>query len=245
MTKQLLPRCCRGSPCLSLLGSLRAAPSPSSGARSFTLLPSPAGHGPGPGIRRGGRGRAEPGRGRLRAAERGWRRAVCADGANGVVKYAPEPTLHANVPRGRCRGHARDELRGSVVELTACPSRLPVRQGRRDSFWTRKRAVPPAPQTSTQHLGQGERLHSGRKRKHLDLNRSFPAFSLLPSQRLSLSPSSCRSGLPCSWAALTSPVSTPPQHPFHHPRSEVGLGTLRDPAASLIYPFAVESPLSK
>lgn len=113
-------------------------------------------------------------------------------------------------------GKVWDELRGSLPALPVCPSWLSVRrgQGKRDSFWTRNRAIPPASQTYNQHLGQGRRLHSGIKRNHSDLNRSFPIFfSLLPSHQLSLSPSPCCSGLLCSLAALTSPVSTPPQHP--------------------------------
>lgn len=113
-------------------------------------------------------------------------------------------------------GKVWDELQGSVPELPVCPSWPPVRQGqgRRDSFCTRKRAAPPASQTYTRHLGRGGRQHSGIKRNRSYLNRSFPTFfSLLPSHHLSLSPSSLCSGLPCSLAALTSPVSTPPQHP--------------------------------
>lgn len=119
-----------GSPCLSRLSSPGAAPSPRSSARSRALLPSPAQLGAARGSgepRAAGQGWSRWGRDgaggeRMEPAGKGWSRrgkngAGCSregepseagEGRceltallNGVVKYTPEPTLHANVPRGR------------------------------------------------------------------------------------------------------------------------------------------------
>lgn len=77
--------------------------------------------------------------------------------------------------------------------------------------------MPPALQTYSQHLSQGRSLHSGINNS--DLNQPFP-LSFSPLTICPLSPSSCWSHLPCSSAAITSPVTASPQHPslIHGPK---------------------------
>lgn len=235
MTKQLLPHCCRhrGSPCLG------AAPSPSSTAGGSALAAQPSWD------RCGDPGDA----GDVEMPEmRGWSRAVrCGaerggkggvswhSAANGAVKYSQSLPCMLMCPGGDGGGKAPHELQGSIPELPVCPSWPPVRrgQGRSDSFWTRNRAVPPAPQTCTQHLGQGGRLHSGAKRNRSDLNRSCPTFFLPitfpfpPVPLLWLAPLPGSSYQSCLHLSI----------PLFKLDSET--------SASLIYPFAVESPLSQ